>query len=163
MPTVGHLLVGILTPLLIGYVLNKKKIIEISIYFLIGSILPDTYTIIKLFIFPDIIKYISINITHGFIIWIVWSYIFSIVLFFTFRKISKLQFIQIYYIILSAGWLHLGLDMMIQPVRIIGDFHLSIYSFYTSIMILEEQDFVVVFYVFFILIPIIILIIAIKK
>lgn len=163
MPTVGHLFIGILTPLSIGYVLNKKNIIEILIFFLIGSILPDTYTLIKLFIFTDIVKYIPINITHGFIIWIVWSYILSIVLFFIFRKISKLQFIQIFYIILSAGWLHLGLDMLTQPVRIIGGFHLSVYSFYTSIMILEEQDFVVVFYMFFILIPIIILIMAIKK
>ena len=163
MPTAGHLLIGILTPLLIGYVLNKKNIIEISIYFLIGSVLPDTWTIIKFLLFPDIVKYIPINITHGFIIWIVWSCIFSIILFFTFRKISRLRFIQVFYIILSAGWLHLGLDMMIQPVRIIVDFYLSVYSFYTPIMILEEQDFIVVFYLFFILIPIIILIMAIKE
>lgn len=163
MPTIGHILLGVVAPVLIGYVLNKKIPIEILIYFLIGSILPDTYTIIRLFIYPDIVEYISFNITHGFIIWIFWSYVFAVIFRSLFYRISKLNFTKIFFILLSAGWLHLGLDMLTQPTIIIGDFSLSILSFYTEFQILGEQDFIVVFYIFFILIPLTLLIMIIKK
>ena len=162
MPTIGHF-IGILIPILLYLGLNKKISLEIELYFIAGSILPDTYTIIKIFIFPDIVKYIPLNITHGFIIWIMWSFIFAIIFYCIFHRISKLQFSQIFFVLLSAGWIHLGLDMLTQPVWIIGDFKLSILSFYTDFKILGEQDFIVIFYLIFLIIPLIILLIVIRK
>lgn len=163
MPTIGHLVIGILIPLIFYYTLNQKVSIETELYFVIGSILPDTYTIIKIFIYPDIYKYISWNFTHGIIAWIIWAFISTIIFYFSFHRISKLQFVQIFLILLSAGWLHLGNDMLTQPVRIIGDFYLSISSFYTPFMILEEQDFILIFYIIFIIIPIVLLLIEIRS
>ena len=163
MPTIGHLIIGVLIPFLIFHVLNKKFSFEVGLYFIIGSILPDTYTIIKLFIFPDIVKYISWNITHGVVSWIIWGFGFAIGFHILFHKISKLKLKQIFIVLLSAGWLHLGLDMLTQPVRIIGDCYLSILSFYTHVMILEEQDFIVVFYFIFIIIPLLMIITQIRK
>ena len=163
MPTIGHLIIGIIIPILIYFTLNKKYSIEIILYFLAGSILPDTWTIIRMFIFPDITKYISWNITHGFIAWIIWGFIFSIIFYFSFKKVSKLRFNQIFLTLLSAGWLHLGLDMLTQSVRIIGDFRLEFLDFFTEFEILKEQDFIIVFYFIFIVIPILLLLIEIKK
>ena len=156
MPTIGHLIIGILIPILICFALNEKYSIEIGLYFLAGSILPDTYTIIRIFIFPDINKHVSWNITHGIVAWIIWGFIFTSIIFISFRKVSKLKFIQIYVILLIAGWLHLTVDMMTQPVRIIGNFHLSVLDFFTTGSILGEQDFIIVFYIILV-IPIILL------
>jgi len=156
MPTIGHLIIGIIIPILIYFALNKKYSVEVGLYFLAGSILPDIYTIIKMFIFTDIRKYVSWNITHGIVAWIVWGFIFTIIIFISFRKISKLKFTQIYIILLLAGWLHLTIDMMTQPVRIIGNVHLSFSDFFTTETILCEQDFIIVFYIILI-IPIILL------
>jgi len=158
MPTIGHLIIGIVIPVLIYYTLNKNFSIEICLYFIVGSILIDTYSIIKIFIFPDIVKYITWNVPHGFFSWIICSFIITSIFYLFFRKVSKLRFIQIFYIILLAGWIHLGLDMLVQPVRIIGELNLSILDFYTKFMILEEQDFIVVFYIIFIFIPTLLLI-----
>ncbi len=163
MPTIGHLVIGILIPLIFYYILNQKVSIETELYFVIGSILPDIYTIIKIFIYPDIYKYISWNVPHGIIAWIIWAFISTIIFYFSFHRISKLQFIQIFLILLSAGWLHLGNDMLTQPVRIIGGFCLSISSLYTPFMILEEQDFILIFYIIFIIIPIVLLLIEIRS
>ncbi len=163
MPTIGHLVVGILIPFLMYYTTNKKFSIEIELYFIVGSVLPDIYIFVKIFIFPDIYKYIPWNIPHGFIIWILLGFIFTIIFYFSFKKVSKLRLIQIYIILLSAGWLHFGIDMLTQPVRIIGDFNLSISSFYTIFTILGEQDFIIVFYIVFIIIPITLLLVEIRK
>ncbi len=116
-----------------------------------------------MFIFPDITKYISWNITHGFIIWIIWGLIFASIFYFLFKRIPKLQFIQIFLILLSAGWLHVGFDMTTQPVRIVGNFRLEFLDFFTFVRILKEQDVIVVFYFIFIIIPIILLVVAINK
>ncbi len=163
MPTIGHILVAILLPLLISKGLNKKVSIEMMLYFMFGTIFIDIWTIIRIFIFPDIVKYIPWNFTHGFIAWIIWGLIFSAIFYFSFKRISKLHFFQIFFILLIAGWLHLGLDMLIQPVRIVGNFKLEFLDFYTTIKILNEQDFIIIFYIIFIVIPIILLIIWIKK
>lgn len=163
MPTIGHLVIGIYIPLLMFYILSKKFSIEIVLYFIVGSILPDIYTIIKIFIYPDIYKYIPWNVPHGFLSWIVWGFITAAVLYLLFHRISKLRVIQIFTILLSAGWLHLGLDMTIQQVRIVGDFYLSFSSFYTQLTILGEQDLIVIFYIIFIITPILLLVIEVKK
>jgi len=161
MPTIGHLIVGVLIPFLTYYALNKKISIETELYFVSGSIIPDTYTIIKIFVFPDICKYISWNIPHGVVSWIILSLMFSAILSSLFYNFSKFR--KISYILISAGLLHFGLDMLIEPVRFIGDIYLSSSSFYTSFMILKEQDFITIFYVFFIIIPIVLLSIEIRK
>jgi len=163
MPTIGHLVIGVLIPLLMYYALNKKICFETELYFIAGSVLPDTYTVIKLFIFPDICKYISWNFTHGFIVWIIWCFIFAFIFQFLFQRISKLRLTQIFIILFSAGWLHLGLDMLSDPVRIVGDYYLSIESFYTPFMIMKEQDFITVFYIVFIILPIALLVVEIRK
>lgn len=163
MPTIGHLIIGILIPILTYYAINKKFSIEIALYFIAGSILPDTYTIIKIFIFPDICKYISWNIPHGVVSWIILSFMFSAILSSLFYNFSKFKFIKISSILISAGLLHFGLDMLTQPVRFIGDIYLSSSSFYTSFMILFEQDLISIFYVIFIIFPIALLIVEIRK
>ena len=163
MPTIGHILIGIILPFLFCFILNKKYSIEIGLYFLAGSVLPDVWTIIRIFIFPDIIKYISWNTTHGFIAWIIWGFIFAIIFFLLFKKVSKLQFTQIFFVLLVVGWLHLGLDMLTQPVRIIGSFELEFLDFFTSFRILKEQDFIIVFYFVFIIVPVMLLIITINR
>jgi len=53
--------------------------------------------------------------------------------------------------------------MTTQPVRIVGSFRLELLDFFTSVRILEEQDFIIIFYFVFIIIPIILLVIAINK
>ena len=163
MPTIGHLIIGLLIPILLFYALDKKFSIEIELYFIVGSVLPDTYTIIRLFIFPNIVKYISWNITHGIVAWIIWGFIFAVIFHISFHRVSKMKLKQIFIILLSSGWLHLGLDMLTQSTRLIGNISLSILSFYTPFMILEEQDFIIVFYIVFLIIPIVLLIIEIKK
>ncbi|HUS50538.1 MAG TPA: metal-dependent hydrolase [Candidatus Paceibacterota bacterium] len=163
MPTISHLIIGALIPVLIYVALNKKISIETVLYFIAGSILPDLYTFVKIFVFSDVCKYISWNAPHGVIAWIIWGFVFAIIFHFSFQRFSKLKLKQIFIILLSAGWLHLGLDMLTEPVRIIGDCYLSISSFYTSVMILKEQDFIIVFYVIFIIIPIMLLLIEIRK
>ncbi len=163
MPTIGHLIIGFFLPFLVSFILNKKYLIEINLCFLAGSILPDTWTIIRIFIYPDITKYISWNITHGFMVWIIWGLIFAVIFYFLFKKFSRLQFIQIFLILLSAGWLHLGFDMSTQPVDIVGGFRLDFLDFFTSVRIMKEQDLIIVFYFVFIIIPIILLVVVINK
>ena len=165
MPTIAHLIIGILIPLLLFYVLGKKFSIGIVLYFTAGSILPDIYSIIKIFIFPYISKskWLFWNAPHGFFSWIYWGFGFAIIFHLLFHRISKIKLHQIFIILLSGGWFHLGLDMFPSPVRVIGNFYISVSSFYTSVMILEEQDFIIVFYVVFLILPLGMLIAEIRK
>ena len=165
MPTIGHIFIGIVISMLFYYSSHKKFTFLMGVVFILGGILPDTFTIIRIFIIPGLKIY---NSSHGVIAWILWALIFSIILkiliiIFKLDKKIRMKISYIYLILLSAGWMHLGLDMFGQPVRLFWKYYISIFSFYTPYGIMGEQDIIIFFCLFFMLIPIVLLLIVINK
>lgn len=162
MPTIGHLFIGIIIPIIFYYISHKKFNFMMGIIFLFGSVLPDTFTILKEI---SLLNNNVFNASHGIIAWVWWALLFAgIFKLLTIKnKKYKIKFLHIYLILLSAGWLHLGFDMTTQPVRLFWKYNISILSFYTPYEIMGEQDVIIFFYFFFIIIPIILLSIVINK
>ena len=157
MPTIGHLFIGIIISISFYYISYKKFTFLMGIIFIMGSVLPDTFTILRMLFFPDNRIF---NAPHGVIAWILWAFIFAVILkIFIFCLIKKnkknsMKFSHIYLILLSAGWIHLGLDMLTDPVRLFWKYNISSSSFYTPYeIIIGEQDVITFFYAFFIVIP----------
>ena len=146
MASIGHLIVGIIIGLLLYHISNKKFTKTLIIYFIIGSILPDILVVLKTLNKSTILIW---NPIHSLIGWCFFSIIFIGLL--KILDIKTPKFSIIYLTLISAGMFHFGLDMMSEPVRIIGNFYVSIWNLYTPYGIFGEQDVITILYTLLIL------------
>ena len=196
MPSLGHLVVGI-TISLVFYLYTRNKNRRFTfihcIIFIIGSILPDLYTILYWINRVDEVNngkeitpfIVSQNqaFYHSIIGWFIVSIILTGLIILIQRglliiiktedvydnvKGKMLGFKQIYITFLSAGILHLGLDMINDSVMVVPNLWINFHSFWTEPIstrygLIREQDFIVFYFLLFYDLPIILLIFAFKK
>ena len=153
MSTVAHLLIALAFSSCI-YVFTRKSHRKFNIslicLFTIGSILPDLLTLLD--IVPNFFgeatnynpfRYYYHNISMWIVISLIYTIFFRILIKFLNEETgnqTKITFKQIYIILLASGLMHFGIDMLTEPVGLIGNIFVTITSFFTPYGVLGEQD-----------------------
>lgn len=170
MSTIAHPIFALSICILFRFITNKKFTYSMSFLFVISSILPDTFCIMMLLIRTmgrvegNEIKPIR-NLPHEILSsvwgWTIGSLIIAGLLFHLLddqvEERDRLSFKQIYLIILSSGYLHMFIDGFTQWIWIFGDFYICFNSFFTTLGIGGEQDFIVMYFLTFFIFPLFLL------
>jgi len=156
MSSVAHLVIALAFSLSIFFFTKnstRRFNYPLIFIFVIGSILPDLLTILDLIpiLVGEIPYYNPLRYYYHSMSGCVVVSLFFAGFFKNLNKeakiSSKISFIQIYLLLLAAGFMHFGIDMLTEPVRIIDNIYVSIYDFYTPYGVFGEQDLAVVIFI----------------
>lgn len=172
MSAFAHPIIGFI----IGYILykftkgNKRRFTyRLFLIFVLGSILPDLLTMIKLGIIftgipsPDILEYISMvnGYYHSVFGWLFFAFIYTVIfnIYINIKVNSKISFLQCYFTLVASGWIHFGQDVLTQSISIFPPIRYSLNDIFTDFPRFEgEEDIgVLIFYGIFLLIPLFLL------
>ena len=137
---------------------HRKFNISHAFLFMIGSLLPDLLAFLDIVpnFFGEVTNYNPLRYYyHNISAWIAVSLLYTIFFRILIKFLNeetgnktKITFKQIYLILLASGFMHFGIDMLSEPVGLIGDIFVSITSFYTPYGILGEQDLAYIIFIF---------------
>jgi len=166
----------------IGYIFYKSTnhserrfTFRLFLIFFLGSILPDIITMIKWSIMfteipsSDILEYLNMfqGYYHSVFGWLFFAFIYAIIFYISIniRGNNKISFLRCYSILVASGWIHFGQDVMIQSISIFPPIRYSLSDIFTNFPRFgrEEDVGVLIFFIIFLIIPLILLFISFEK
>jgi len=178
MSVFAHPILGIA----VGYIFYKstkhserKFTYRLFLIFFLGSILPDIITMIKWSIMfteipsSDILEYLNMfqGYYHSVFGWLFFAFIYAIIFYISIniRGNNKISFLRCYSILVASGWIHFGQDVMIQSISIFPPIRYSLSDIFTNFPRFgrEEDVGVLIFFIIFLIIPLILLFISFEK